>query len=204
MVQLYAPIDLELSGDSYCSIAIDPDAELLGLGFDKKKGGKKIIDIKFQFPPKITSDSKSSDWTTRGRIAYEPIVTWNGANPRKVAIKMTYVVAGGEWTAERIRGITREFKRINYGIPGLKKSMAVMVIKIYGSDGIIGDGGKFRVSDVSVQYSESTVKASNSLAWPMITEITVQCELVTQTNVGDDGPKNSLLNLAKIALPKWY
>lgn len=48
--------------------------------------------INFQFPPIISSDSKSASWDPRDVKSYEPLMIWNGATARKITLTYTYIV----------------------------------------------------------------------------------------------------------------
>lgn len=189
MVERYTPHDETLA--EAARMEIGPEDNLLPAAIDK---------ITFQFPPKVTADGKSSIWKLRSRVAYEPIVTWDGANPRAITVEMTYVVSGDPWTAEKIRDITREFKRYHYGKISGRATIHIITMKLFD---IVGANGKFRITDTSVKYSDNYV-TQGEITWPKVTTITINCELVTQTDVGGEIEKNKLVNLEKIAEPQWY
>ena len=63
--------------------------------------------VEFQFPPKVTSDTKDSEWAIAKAGALPPIPTFKHAGPRKISLKWEYIVTSKNantvsWTAERI------------------------------------------------------------------------------------------------------
>ena len=63
--------------------------------------------IEFQFPPKVTSDTKDAEWAIAKAGALPPIPTFKHAGPRKISLKWEYIVTSKtantiSWTAERI------------------------------------------------------------------------------------------------------
>ena len=63
--------------------------------------------MEFQFPPKVTSDTKDSEWAIAKAGALPPIPTFKHTGPRKISLKWEYIVTSKtsntvSWTAERI------------------------------------------------------------------------------------------------------
>jgi len=197
MVHEYIPADVGLT--DLCSMIIFPPPESKLLLPPGPGGGKEIP---FQFPPVVTADGKKSQWDEKARPAYEPIVVWNGASAREVTIDMTYIVAGGQWTADNIKNIAREFKRIHYGLIAQRASLPVIIINLYNS--IIGSGGKFRISSTSIKYGKTYILERGASAWPLTTKITITGSLVTKVKIPEDILKIDIANLDGLAVPRWY
>jgi len=163
----------------------------------------EITPIEFQFPPKVTADGKKSIWKTRDktRAAFEPIITWDGADPRSITVELTYVVSGKPWTAAKIRDISREFKRIHYGLIGSKATLHIIKMKLFNS--IVGPTtGNFRVDSTAIKYSPQLV-TSGDVVWPKITVITITCLLVTRIAV-DGVVKLDIKNLDDLPKVDWF
>lgn len=164
--------------------------------------------IKFQYPPRLVSDNKTSNWKeSKKSLAWEPIAFWESSQARKVTIEITYIVTGGEWSTNNIANITREFKRIHYGNLGGEgnavSTILVMDINLFGS--LIGPSGngdtaKFRVGSTDIKYSDTIVVGRNSnLSWPLKTTITMSGWLVTRV-----GEKQNLINVKAQPIPEWF
>lgn len=69
--------------------------------------------IMFQFPPKITSDSKSINWFEKDVKSYEPEAFFMGSKARSIAMKWEYMVYG-DWTPLKIFDQVRRVKKHAY------------------------------------------------------------------------------------------
>jgi hypothetical protein len=144
--------------------------------------------IEFQFPPKISTDSKRGNWKDTGVPGgAEPIAIFMTAGPRDISMHFSYIVTHGSnsddinfrqtnqigggatvdnrWTAEKIH---RQLRK-------LRGYFVLMRDKAIGGDGgfaklivkmkLAGMGGfsimTGRIIDVNVKYSDTLV-ASNS------------------------------------------
>src|SRR4051812_43998717 len=87
MPQQYLPHDLELIDSAI--IQVNSGA---GVG------------INFQFPPKISSDSRKGQWKEEppNPNGAEPIAVYQGASSRQISLDWFYIVDGGEWTGASI------------------------------------------------------------------------------------------------------
>jgi len=160
--------------------------------------------IKFQFPPMISSENKSSNWSAQGHksLAWEPITTWIGSTAKKITFKTEYIVTdNGEkgWNGLRIDRILKELKRINYGSTQAKGSIPNFRINLYNT--VIGKGAQFKINEVSVNYSDTlVVDRTTGVVYPLKSELTFTGDLVTRINdkqqVGDVD--------AQIPKVEWY
>lgn len=71
-------------------------------------------EIKFQFPPTLSSDQKSANWETKDVKTYEPIMIWNGASARKIVMNFVYIVTGGQWTVTEVNKYVQSLKAYFY------------------------------------------------------------------------------------------
>lgn len=194
MGMLFAQIDRRLAG--LVTVEIIDDQKVL-----LPSNGESLA---FQFPPMISSENKSSNWSSEGNatVAWEPITIWKGATAKKITFKAEYIVSdSGEkgWNAQRIDRILKEFKRINYGSTKAIGSIPNYTINLYNT--VIGQGAQFKIRDVSVNYSETlVVDRSTQMVYPLKSELSFTGDLVTRINdkqqVGD----------IKTQVPKveWY
>jgi len=197
MVETYTAADKKAIGK--CSMTIRSSA-----GSDNESFiAGKVTDIIFQFPPKVTADGKKTLWKARDktRAAFEPIVTWDGADPRAITVEMTYVVSGTPWTAQRIMELAREFKRYHYGKIGAKATVHIIEMKLF--DSIVGANGKFRIESTSIKYSPQLV-TSGDVIWPKVTTITIACLHMSRVKVTDGIAKLDVKGLDDLPRPEWY
>ena len=96
---MLSPIDISLASSAYL--------EFFGAGSNLSAGR-----VKFQFPPRITSDGKDIDWAEGPLRGGEPLAYFKTSGARKIRLEWTYMVgetgAGGErgsakyWTTEDV------------------------------------------------------------------------------------------------------
>lgn len=211
------------------SMILPKDPPIVGLGDDVSKYLDK--NFPFQFPPRITTDSKNADWTETNKVSYEPLAIWQGAGARKLTITAQYAVVDTTWNGETIAEIANAAKSYFYrsiqsvyakeGKPG-----AVDKIKDFGSNLGVGSGGKkamgpivtisslygavrekstWRMTDVSIEYGDTFVNDGDK-AYPLMTKITFQCAAFTKIAENENGD-NALQpydGLVTIPTSKWY
>lgn len=176
MGMLFAQIDRRLAG----LVTV----EIVGAEVLLESTGEPLA---FQFPPMISSESKTGKWSGEGHatVAWEPIIIWKGAAAKKITFKAEYIVTDGDggngkgWTGPRIDRILKEFKRINYGRARAIGVIPNFRINLYNT--VIGEGAQFKISDVSVNYSDTlVVDRSTKMAYPLKSELTFTGDLVTR------------------------
>lgn len=69
--------------------------------------------VNFQFPPQVSSDSKSMNWESKANAVLPPIAFVKSIDARKISLAWTYIVTDelgkGLWDVE---GVAREVKKI--------------------------------------------------------------------------------------------
>lgn len=141
------------------------------------RGGSEDT-IKFQFPPKVTSDTKSINWREEDVKSYEPLAFFMGSKARNISLKWEYVVYGNWWDAYDIFDQVRKVKKHAYwgnigsgggtsyaGSASVKapivKLVAYMVVP-HGDTGAMASGTKnpvidessWRLININVRYSD--------------------------------------------------
>lgn len=59
--------------------------------------------IEFQFPPKITNDSRSGTWDEYEVIGSQPIAYWKSSGARKWVLEWTYIVGACGWNVLKVK-----------------------------------------------------------------------------------------------------
>lgn len=61
--------------------------------------------IQFQFPPKVTNDSRDGEWEEKsaGPNSGDKIAVYKSANPRRITLEWTYIVGFAGWTIDDIK-----------------------------------------------------------------------------------------------------
>ena len=176
----------------------------------------------FQFPPRVTSDGKSAEWTETGKFSWEPIAVWNGAAARKLSIEAMYVVDGNSWTGAKIakiahaasayfyRSVSVALKDKGFGpiieISSLydavqeKSTWRGLDVSIARSEYIVNDG----VSAVTTSPASSSGTSSSSSFWPMFTKITFNLAAYSKIKDGGDPPIQAVLALEDRPTAKWF
>lgn len=156
----YLPVDKRLREN--VSLVIADDKGNLSISGEKRSSYK----VEFQFPPKITSDSKSGDWDeTSNNIAFsEPFGVFKGSKPRTINLKWSYVVdssrdGDGSWTTKRIATITQAlrgyFGRMDNAFGNnISFESTIVYFKMYRHQYSLQ---RFRIDNVDVSYSENLI-----------------------------------------------
>jgi hypothetical protein len=174
--------------------------ELPGLDYDRKASEEFVLSmskgstIDLQFPPKITSDSKSAVWQETHHKGYEELALWMGAKARDISIELNYVV-WGKFTIEKIRTICQDIKLHLYvGVDPTDGGNVVPSQDKYPFISISGwkvlDASKgrpnFRVTSVNLTYSREYVGFGND-CWPQHTKIDLKCKLISSAGAAYAG-----------------
>jgi hypothetical protein len=152
-------------------------------------------DVKFQFPPRITDDSKIANWKEDEKATFEPLVTWMGSSARKISIEITYIVTGEEFTTKTIAEITRQFKAYFYRSIKSGSNVPIIKLRMYEHNPQETD---FRLNDVSISYGETLIQDGAGI-FPLLTKIKLGASLITQVN-----KKQQIPNLRNTPPKEWY
>ncbi len=99
--------------------------------------------INFQFPPQVTSDSKSMNWESKANAVLPPIAYVKSIDSRKISLSWTYIVTDtiekGQWDVD---GVAAEVKKIrgyiNSGVgKGQKDGEDITIKNLKNEDFII-------------------------------------------------------------------
>ena len=232
--QLAAACSLVLVGNINAGVAANQNANGkknqstvardVGRGKIASCNGTRII---FQFPPRVTSDSKTGEWSSVKNAALPPIAYYKATGPRKISLKWEYIVThGGDgksgedgiWGVPAIANNVRTIRGyFNLGLDSAdSNSFNPENMIIFFKYGAFGDGSAqyqgftggcytFYAEAVDVKHSDTLVYPSSDLIYPLKTEVSMTLIEWTSGLLGD---KNN--NAANIKLlvtkptPGWY
>jgi len=199
-------IDRDLLKESVVSLQVDPGLKLLGSEPVMTIAPYGQGYIPFQFPPRITGDGKSMSWTKTGKMLYEPLAIYGGAESRKIDIAATYLVTnhtnkkGFKWNVANIEKTLRAYKQYFYvSIFEGAKYFPIFKVRIYHS---VQGPSDWRSTGVSIKPGSELIKQDNKIL-PMFHEVSLSLEL--QTNIDKAGKKQvPHFNLKPKPPPEWY
>lgn len=180
--------------------------------FGCDNGRKGVIsdgNIEFQFPPKITNDSRKGSWDEGELRGTEPVAVFSTSGPREMTIRWTYVVDGNTWTIERITKNIRTLRGYFALVRDDKSSRKALVVKaqlwcILPSQGQLATG---RIKSVDVKYGETMIipKGNAQGSFCLRSDITVEFRLWTKAAAADGSEKvQDIEGLADRSSPAWF
>lgn len=156
-------------------------------------------EIKFQFPPRILSESNNSEWESKDAVAIEPIKIHRGSGGRKLSMEWEYLATDQSWTAKDVAKELKNLKRYFFDFELTKYP----VCEISYTE-VIPELIQFRLMSADITYSPEIVN-SGGFYHPIHTKIAVSLELVTRispgANPGGDKVKQKPLKNAEF---EWY
>jgi hypothetical protein len=164
-------------------------------------------DIKFQFPPKVTGDSKNSNWETIWFPSWEPIKYYWGSEARVITVEAEWMATGSVWTPRAIAGQMRKIREYFYGAKVGGSVYPLVKLKIYD---IVPSLANFRMMDFSVSFGDGI--AGGAGLFPIYSKGTFKLELATKvtgkvkgTNGEDIDVKEPKVNVANLdpIQPDW-
>lgn len=163
--------------------------------------------IEFQFPPKITTDSRKGEWYEGNLQGTEPIATFQKSGPREISLTWSYIVTGGVWTTEKIsqqvkaiRGYFARYRDQN----NLAARNLILFFQMWAhGDPSIGKQMSCRIKSVDVKHTDTIVAPNGdpSVAYPLRTDIVVDLRLWTK---GGPEPTQDLEGLLPNEEQFWY
>jgi len=150
------------------------DTELAMKAMVENRCNADPIRINFQFPPRIVSESNSSNWLSEDVWAIEPIKIHKGSEGRKVTMEWEYIVTNGDWTGEKISKIMINLKKYFFEFTdNIYPTMTIQYTCVFPSP------TPFRLASVNITYSPEIVKTGDTY-WPLQTKISCNLELCTR------------------------
>ena len=152
--------------------------------FSLSEEGRSIIDscafvlnnghtVRFQFPPRVKSDSNSSNWKETDLWSIEPLKIHKGSAGRKVSMEWEYIASDPKWTVPLINTMLRNLR--SYFFEFVKGVYPVAAVKCGGAIPVVT---LFRIMDVNITYSDELI--NNGGIGPLHYKVTVSLELATK------------------------
>lgn len=143
--------------------------------------------IAFQFPPRITGDSRRGDWKEENVPGTEPVAVFEKSGPREIALTWAYIVDGGTWNtslvAQQVKTMRGYFARTrDPNIQGYRNLIVFFRMWNHGGNNEMSA----RIKSVDVKHSETIVSSCvNGVpnikdAYPLRTDITIELRLWTK------------------------
>lgn len=136
--------------------------------------------IIFQFPPKVTNDSRRGNWSEENIMGDEPYALYMGSDSRNITMEWTYIVGMNRWTSDmvhtqlkRLRGY---FSRMQQN--GFKSLVAHLRLWDIGGDQLM----TARILDVSISHGKSLIGRPD-VAFPLRTDVKIDVKLWTRGGV---------------------
>ena len=138
--------------------------------------------IPFQFPPRVTSDTKVSKWFSTDLKAYEPLKIFDGSEARKFTLEFEYIATGeGEFSPSGIANILRSIKSYGYitvsEAIGNYPTVSPVIYDILPTGG--GRRANCRLMNISITHGPEVVKEGN-VFFHLYTKVNLELELVTK------------------------
>jgi hypothetical protein len=149
--------------------------------------------VPFQFPPKVTSDGRRATWDEGGIVGTETISNVATPGPRILTVSWSYVVeiantevlaAGNQdFNIRKIRGAVNMMRGYFLTASKTLPAFGGWIVR-FKYPWVAGWGpnkidNTFRITDVSVKYSEEMV-GSNKEYFPKQTDVTIDLRLWNQ------------------------
>lgn len=176
---------------------------------------RQTRDIKFQFPPKISDDSREGEWDEKsaGPNSGDIIAVYKTAKPRSVTLDWIYVLTGHPsevyrgnaiWNAETIQEQLR-FLRGYFRNPfvegggGGDGANSPLVVNLW----LWGAGGRgtmsFRLNSVNIKHDQ-TIIGTGATAFPLRTEVSANFK--SWPKIGN--PPVQTVPGQRIFTPEWF
>ena len=166
--------------------------------------------IPFQFPPRITSETKSTNWQEKNQRSFEPVKVYDGSTARAITLEFEYIATGSdEFSAQKIARYLRELKEYYYKavVSGPEeKQYPTFQVGIYDIVPSSITKAHFRLHNLTINYSSEIISFSaerSLVSFPLHTSVTLGLELVTNLSFEGTEPKEKVSPLEAMK-PEWF
>lgn len=172
---------------------------LLGV---QSETGRGDVSVKFQFPPRVTADSKTSNWKSVFQASWEPLKYYWGSESRAITVEAEWMASGSVWTPQAIATQLRDIRGYFYAAK-VGGDYPQVRLQIYD---IVPSSAPFRLMDFGVSYGDA-IKGGAGI-FPLYSKGSFKLELATQIkgkpipNVEVKQPKITVGRLPPIQ-PEW-
>ena len=148
---------------------IDSESAYIYFSDPDRENGYRLL--KFQYPPRITSDSRKATWKEQTNIPTqtEPVVLYASSSAREITVSFTYlfnnmpvVGGGGQWNVFTIQDQIRLCRSYFQQVKDIKNQRNLAIwAKFWGIGG--QKWMTFRMSNIDVKYSETLIKPTRAM-----------------------------------------
>lgn len=203
-----APVDKWF--DSLSSEATVPQVSMFGgfggiplITIDEVPVGKQS-EIPIQFPPRVKSKNKTSNWVIKDKASYEPEAVFKGSDAAKLTVELKYLVTGGAWGISTISKSIHTIMGYFYRTVQDGKSGAPLVkVILYEICPEKPTVSTWRLDDANIIYSDEIVH-QDGLSYPQLSTATLSLSMLTQIGDTQGGAKQPLSLAADFPKKEWY
>jgi hypothetical protein len=160
--------------------------------YDQTKAGPQEFDIKFQFPPRITSDSRTGTWIESEMPGDQAIAVYQTSAARKMTLEWTYIIGesggsdpdGSGWTGAEIKWNLSGLR--SYYSQRFGDGSAFIIRFLYGLHGDPGNYFTCRMTTIDFSHKGGLIitagrggQLDGTTAFPLRTDVKVAMQLWT-------------------------
>jgi hypothetical protein len=180
-----------------------------------KIGRDKVRIVEFQFPPKITTDSRNGTWTETEMPGDQPFQAWKTSGARKITLEWSYIIGANGWDITKVREQILTLRGYYTASEPLVSTYIVMfkMWKLGGTDPMSCRLGNIDISHGKALYVPIVNGRPNvNQAHPVITNVKVGMQLWSRGNAPQDTtgqpsqaqpPKVAIAGLISAVPPDW-
>lgn len=156
--------------------------------------------IPFQFPPKVVSESNSTNWkVSKDMLSFEPLKILGGMAGRTINVEWEYIATDNTFKGAFIAAILRNLKSYYFEFNAQNRIHPTVSFQ-YGA--IVPVAGHFRMMNVNITYGQELVIDGGDL-YPLYTKVAIALELATTLGAKNGPDKIKAADLERLK-PNWY
>jgi len=153
--------------------------------------------VLFQFPPKVTSDSRSGTWTETELPGDQPFSAWKTSGARKITLEWTYIIGATQaWDTEFVR---KQILALRAYYTAQEEYAGTYIVMLY----LWKLGGpkpmSCRLGSIDITHGKALYVPDGNLklAHPVITNVKVGIQLWSKGNAYRTFTSGNLLTIDK-------
>ena len=198
---MIAPIDIALANAVTFNFLKGAGLAADARGIPRQRfGPAELVEIEFQFPPRITSDNRAAEWREGNLPGSEPVAVYEKSTAREMRLEWTYIVGASsdtDWTTEKIAANVRNLRRYFSKEGNLIGEELIVNFKMWMLGGI--DTFTCRIKSVGISHSKTIIvpvssgkepppapirgNADVDKAYPLRTDVSCELRLWTKGGV---------------------
>lgn len=143
--------------------------------------------IEFQFPPKVSTDTRTATWEEIDAASTEEVGIFMGSRERVFQIEWTYMVGAisRTWNIEKVAGECSKTRNYFYGAVADSTTGPIAKVKL-ASHGDPDTPMTMRLSDLNIKHGTAYVLEDDK-AFPLRTDIAMTAKIWTQKDGSGSG-----------------